>query len=183
MALPEPWAYAAKVMKRVLLAMLLLTSICACSDRSSIAASYKSPLDRAVVQLGFGFGYKPCYRKEETPYGDVFGFIGDEECYRFDPPVRMRGIWLDEFEGSEFLPGATEAPAEWHYSHEAIWLGFARPEPLLARENGEPRAFAVEFIGRRATYPGRYGHMGGSRHMVIVKKLLSATPVTPPRDP
>ena len=187
MALPEPWAYAAKTMKRTLLSTLLLLSLGACSDRSAIAAPYKDPWDRVVVQVGFGFGYEPCYRKEETPYGDVLGFIGNEECYRFGPPVRMRGIWLDEFEGSEFLPNATEAPADWPagggHSRDAIWLDFTRPEPLLTDPHGERRALAIEFVGRRAAYPGRYGHMGGSPHLVIVKKLLSATPVPPPRSP
>ena len=174
-------------MKRALLSTLLLLSLGGCSDRSAIAAPYKNPWDRVVVQIGFGFGYEPCYRKEETPYGDVFGFIGNEECFRFDPPERMRGIWLYEFEGSEFLPDATEAPADWPvgagYSRNAVWLEFSGPEPLLADWHGERRAYEIEFVGRRASFPGRYGHMGGSPHMVIVKELLSATPVTPPGSP
>ena len=165
----------------------LLMSIVACSDRSSIAASYKNPWDRVVVQLGFGFGYEPCYRKEETTYGDVLEFIGNEACFRFDPPERMRGVWLDEFEGSEFLPNATEAPANRPtgagHSRNAIWLDFTRHEPLLADRHDARRAFAIEFVGRRATFPGRYGHMGGSPDLVIVKELLSATLIPPPRSP
>lgn len=164
-------------MKRALLSALFILSTSACSDRSSIAAPYKNTWDRFIIQLGFGFGYQPCYRNEKTRYGDVLGFIGNEQCYRFNPPVRMRGIWLDEFEGSEFLPNATKAPAGWPYSRDAIWLDFTRHESLLANGNGERRAFAIEFIGRRATFPGSYGHLGGSRHLVIVDKLLSANPV------
>ncbi|MEJ7777014.1 MAG: hypothetical protein WKF52_06495 [Sphingomicrobium sp.] len=169
------------MMMRALLSTFLLLSICGCSDRSSIAAPYKSLWDRFIVQLGLGFGYTPCYRDEASPYGNFLGFIGNEQCYRFNPPERMRGIWLDEDEDSEFLPNATRAPAEWRYSPNAIWLDFTRHEPLLNRGNGEPQAFALEFIGRRATYPGRYGHMGGSRHLVIVKKLLSARRIPAPK--
>ncbi len=182
MAQPELRAYAVQAMKRALVSTLLLLSICACSERSSVAASYKNPWDRFVVQLGFGFGYTPCFRREKDAYGEVLVFKGNEECFRFDPPERMRGVWLDEFEGSEFLPNATEAPAERQYSRDMIWLDFTRPEPLLADRSGD-RALAIEFVGRRATFPGSYGHLGGSRHLVIVDELLSATPLPPPPHP
>jgi len=171
------------MMKRALLSAFLLLGVCGCSDRSSIAAPYKSPWDRFIVQLGFGFGYTPCYRNEKSPYGDALAFVGNEQCFRFNPPERMHGVWLDEFEGSEFLPDAKSAPAQSRYSPNAIWLDFTRHEPLLTRGNGEPRAFAIEFVGRRATYPGSYGHMGGTRHLVIVNRLLSAKPLPPPKSP
>lgn len=164
-------------MTRAFLSILLLLGLCACSDRSSVAAPYKSPWDRVAIQLGFaGWGYQPCFRKEQTPDGDVQAFIGSKECFRFNPPERMRGIWLDEFEGSEFLPHATASPVVWPYSPDAIWLEFTRPEPLLT---GGQQAYAIEFVGRRATYPGNYGHLGASRHLIIVDELLSAKPVPP----
>lgn len=163
-------------MTRALLSLLLLLGLCACSDRSS--APYKNPWDRAAVQLGYaGWFYQPCYRKRTDAYGDVYVFIGSEECFRFNPPERMRGIWLNEFEGSAFLPNATVAPAVWTYSPDAIWLESTGPEPLLS--DGHP-AYAIEFIGRRATYPGSYGHMGMSRHLIIVDEVLSSNPVPPP---
>ncbi|MBM3928330.1 MAG: hypothetical protein FJ335_07720 [Sphingomonadales bacterium] len=171
-----------KVMKRALLSTLLLLSVCACSDRSSDAASYKKPLDRFVVQLGFGFGYAPCYRREKDAFGEVMVFIGSEQCFRFDPPELMQGIWLDEFESSEFFPNATEMPAERPFSRDNIWLDFTRPEPLLAGRTGD-QALAIEFVGRRATFPGSYGHMGMSRHLIVVDELRSATPVPPPTRP
>ena len=164
-------------MMRVFIATVSLLCVSGCSERSSIAASYKSPWDRLVVQLGFGFGYTPCFRT----HGNFLEFVGNEQCFRFNQPERMRGVWLDEFEGSAFLPNASVAPAEWRYSPNEIWLDFPEHEPLLKGGTGETRAFAVEFIGRRATYPGSYGHMGGSRHLVIVSKLLSAKPLPPPR--
>lgn len=169
-------------MARAFLSTLLLLCLCACSERSALAAPYKNPWDRAAIQLGYaGWVYWPCFRKETDAHGDAMVFIGDEECFRFNPPERMRGIWLDEFEGSEFLPNATASPAVWPYSPDAIWLDFTRPEPLISdRQPDRQQAYAIEFIGRRATYPGHYGHMGGSRHLIIVDELLSATPVPPP---
>lgn len=165
-------------MTRVLLTLLLLLGLCACSDRSSLAAPYKNPWDRIAIQIGYaGWVYTPCYRKESDAYGDVQVFIGSQKCFHFNPPERMRGIWLDEFEGSAFLPDVTASPVVWHYSPDAIWLEFTQPEPLLA--DGQ-KAYAVEFVGRRATYPGHYGHLGMSRHLILVDELLSASPVPPP---
>ena len=118
-------------MKRARLSTLLLLSLCACSDRASIAVPYKNPWDRAVVQLGFGFGYVPCYRREETPYGDVFAFIGDEACFRFDPPMRMRGVWLRNGRGRatpsgwdspDVNPSSGEGPASGARSPSSSWV-------------------------------------------------------------
>lgn len=165
-------------MTRRLLSLLLLLGLCACSDRSSLAAPYKNPWDRAAIQLGYaGWVYQPCFRKEQTPYGDVQAFIGSKECFRFNPPERMRGIWLDEGEDAEFLPDATVSPVVRTYSPDATSLEFTRPEPLLT---GGHQAYALEFVGRRATYPGHYGHMGMSRHLIIVDEVVSAKPVPPP---
>lgn len=165
-------------MTRALLSMLLLLSLCACSDRSSLAAPYKSPWDRAAIRFGYaGWVYMPCYRKESDVYGDVQVFIGSEKCYRFNPPERMRGIWLDEGEDAEFLPNATASPVVWAWSPDGTALEFARSEPFLGSRQ---QYWAIEFVGRRATYPGQYGHLGMRRHLIIVDEVLSAHPVPPP---
>jgi hypothetical protein len=164
-------------MTRAFFSLLLLLSLCACSDRSSLAAPYKNPWDRVAIKLGYAFWvYQPCFRKEHTPYGDTQGFIGSEKCYRFNRPERMRGVWLNEGEDAEFLPDATVSPLVRTYSPDATSLEF-RPENFLT---GGHQAYTIEFVGRRATYPGHYGHMGMSRHLIIVDEVLSAKPVPPP---
>lgn len=165
-------------MTRVLLSMLFLLSLCACSDRSSLAAPYKSSWDRAAIQLGYaGWVYTPCYRKESDAYANVQVFIGSEECYRFNPPERMRGIWLAEGEDAEFLPNATTSPVVRTFSPDGTTLEFTRSEPFLS--SGQ-QYWAIEFVGRRATYPGRYGHLGMRRHLIIADEVLSANSVPPP---
>lgn len=159
------------------LSLILLLGLCACSERSS--APYKNPWDRAAVQLGYaGWFYQPCYRKKTDAFGDVYVFIGSEECFRFNPPERMRGVWLDEGEDAEFLPNAVAAPVVRTWSPDGTALEFARSEPLLS---GRQQYWAIEFVGRRATYPGHYGHLGMRRHLIIADEVLSATPVPPPQ--
>jgi hypothetical protein len=166
-------------MVRSFATILLLIGLGGCSDRSSVAAPYKSAWDRAAIQLGLaGFVYQPCYRRERTAYGDVLGFIGYEECFHFNPPERMLGVWLNRGEDAEFLPDVTASPVGGPQSPEdSVWLAFTKNELLL---EDDAEAYAVEFVGRRATYPGRYGHLGMSSHMILVDELLSATPVPPP---
>jgi hypothetical protein len=166
-------------MVRTFAMLLVLIGLVGCSDRSSLAAPYKSAWDRTAIHLGLaGLVYQPCYRKERTAYGDVLAFVGYEECFRFNPPERMRGVWLNRGEDEEFLPYMTTSPAGCLQSlDDSVSLAFTRNEPLL---NGDAEAYSVEFVGRRATYPGRYGHLGMSDCVILVDQLFSATPVPPP---
>jgi len=167
---------------RAILTVVGLLSLCSCSDRSSLAAPYRSPFDRLVVSLGLEgtLGYIPCFPKEEPRLGGARSFVGSEECFRFNRPERMHGVWLVEFEGSEFLPNVSEPPAQLGYSEDTIWLEFGQHASMPPDWRGD-RAFAIDFIGRRASYPGFYGHMGNARHLIVVDKLVSAKRVAPPR--
>jgi hypothetical protein len=142
------------------------------------ARAFKHAGDRVYVALGLSalFGH-PCDRRE----GDTVTSVPVEECYRFLPPERMRGVWRDAFEGSEFFPGASRPPAEGAVS--GIWLDAESREPLPPRLRRSPqssgtRYLAIDFIGRRTRYPGKYGHMGASEHYVIVLRVLAAAPVS-----
>lgn len=162
-------------MMRTLATLLVLLGIGGCSDRSSVAAPYKSSWDRVAIQLGLaGLVYQPCYRNEDG----VLTFVGHDECFRFNPPEQMHGVWLNRGEDAEFLSHPTTSPAGCLKSPEdSVSLAFMQSEPLL---KGDAEAYAVEFVGRRATYPGRYGHLGMSRCVILVDQLLSAAPVPPP---
>lgn len=173
------------MMRRPLLLVSLLAALAACSPE---AAAYKHPFNRLVVELGLvgRFGYYPCSHVTASDGSEVISSLDSEDCYRFDPPRRMRGVWLVGNETSELLPNATRSPAVWDIMDEnqtfleAEWEEReALPPPV---EGVGPAAYAIEFIGRPALYPGVYG-MLGVRHMVIMDKLLSARAVAPPRPP
>lgn len=86
-------------------------------------------------------------------------------------PRRMSGIWINDFEGSRFLPTGSKVSD----SRNRIWLdqdpwGSALPKD--ASENYGKR-YAVTFIGRMTVRRGAYGHFGGWTNMVLVDRLLS----------
>jgi hypothetical protein len=161
--------------------LLLILFLAGCSSRDSTpAAAYRDPVDRVTVALGLNglFGYA-CYHDE----GNVRVFVGMTRCYRFGPERRMRGVWRDEFEGSQFFPGRTTPPGE--DDRSGIWLSVEENEAVKAaigHKRGEPwpRLFLLDFVGRRTLYSGDYGHMGMSRDYVVVDRLVSAKALPQP---
>ena len=96
---------------------------------------------------------------------------------------RFRGIWLDQFEGSRYFDGAHDASrVKASIRHDAKtfnanreWLGWNDQATRdLIPSAPRARLVAIDFIGRRMAYPGRYGHMGISRRAIIVDRVLSA---------
>jgi hypothetical protein len=111
---------------------------------------------------------------EKIRWGGVEALTGDvEDCYKFDPPRHWKGLWFSGFEASRFCP----EPARhclYDTPGERIWLE-ASPSVRIPAYNGEAEGvlFQVNFIGRKTSYRGGYGHMGGSDQEVIVDRLLS----------
>jgi hypothetical protein len=175
--------------RRPVLLICLLGALGACSPE---AAAYKHPFDRLVVELGLvGWsGYYPCSVVTSEDGYEVISSVASEDCFRFDRPRRMRGVWLLENETSQLLPDAARSPAVWDIMDEnqtflevkAWTVQEALPPPIEGEEENSPSAYAIEFVGRRALYPGLYGGPG-ARHMVIMDKLLSARAIYPPRPP
>lgn len=101
-------------------------------------------------------------------------------CDELLPPERMQGIWVNGFEVSGFVPGATGLPQPGDRSYGRIWLSFAEgvaPDPALRAEMDKVRgrvAVAIEFVGRRSRHEGAHVHMGGARSQVVVDRILSA---------
>ncbi|PZR30828.1 hypothetical protein [Caulobacter segnis] len=108
------------------------------------------------------------------------GFIGR--------PQQYSGVWLDEFEGSTFVEGATGTPKTFPVPKKTDWFEW-RDQPLLeAVMNERPEdggchdvlPVLVTFVGRRTYYPfGGTGHLGMWRSKITVQRTISAKRLGP----
>ena len=117
-----------------------------------------------------------------------FGSLPTDQCYKMDPPRRFKGIWVDEFEGQQFIPsdvsvpdgaaGGAKSRGRSNVADRArparIWIDASRVS------TGQPRRGAgryfIDFVGRKTTYPGAHGHFGMSDHEIIVDRLIKLRP-------
>jgi hypothetical protein len=137
-----------------------------------------------------------CYRSDgrlirESPCSyhidaRTLGSLPTDQCYKMQRPRRYRGIWINEFEGQQFIPEGVTLP-EWPRTNPrspgwreqferaraaSIWLSVDRAmTDDDVRRTG--RRMLIEFIGRQTAYPGNYGHMGMSGNEIIVDRVIS----------
>ena len=95
-------------------------------------------------------------------------------CLPHSPPVRLRGVWVIELEGSTFYEGAASYRPEMSRSI-GTWLepDHWSPEQTRSAQGERVRAYLVEFVGRRSLCRGGYGHMGASPDEVLVDRFRS----------
>src|SRR4051794_35066630 len=100
---------------------LLILLLAGCSSQDATPArAYRDPVDRLRGAPGLDEGIgQDCSRDS----GGVSTFVGMTRCYRFGPPKRMRGIWRDAFEASEFFPGRTAALGDGERSGISLSVG------------------------------------------------------------
>jgi hypothetical protein len=169
-ALPNPYVFArAEDQQRA----RLLGKPCAQADEGHACYRYDGRLIREA----------PCTYHIEP---GVIGSVATDQCYKMEAPRRYRGIWIDEFEGQQFIPEGTQAPEwprgdpkspDWRRKADqaisaTIWLDGERAKLGHKWQQGRRRVF-IEFIGRKTMYPGNYGHMGMSGHEIIVDSVIS----------
>jgi len=105
------------------------------------------------------------------------------------PPDRMReisGVWLLQFEGSNFFEGATAATVRNFDRADAGWLDEGDAidvEKLLARDGGYTKcykvhAFELRFKGQ--LHAGISGHLGMWRSRYDVAELIEMKPIAWP---
>ena len=152
-------------------------------------------LSRTCTEADVGRG---CYRYDgrlfrEAPctYHIEAGVIGSppiDECSKMEPARRYQGIWVDAFEGQQFIPKGTKAPqwprgnfntSEWRKEADraiagSIWLDVERAKLGHKWKQGGRRAI-IEFVGRKTRFPGNYGHMGMFGQEIIVDRVISLT--------
>jgi hypothetical protein len=100
------------------------------------------------------------------------------------PERRYTGVWLYEFESSDFLEGETRVPKARPSERNTDWLEFPSGQLGLDRaptNNGYDeklgcypvQPFLVTFIGQRTRRPFGAGHMGLWRSQMTVRRTIS----------
>ena len=107
-------------------------------------------------------------------------------CSACDRSERMQGLWRNDFEGSQFCPAPAKTcgyvPKDERGS-PTIWLDFAKTLPVKYRRQNFGGLYSIEFIGRRNSFGGSYGHMGMFDEEIIVDRLISIKEIEPPPPP
>lgn len=153
-------------------------------------------IDKPCVSADVGHG---CYRFDgrlirDTPCAyhidsGTIGFLPTDQCFKMQGPERYRGIWIDAFEGQDFIPEGTSLPdwprtdpttPSWREQADRvqaarIWLNVDRAG-VAHDVNANGRKMRIEFIGRKTMYQGAYGHMGMSGNEIIVDRVISLEP-------
>jgi hypothetical protein len=115
----------------------------------------------------------------------TFGSLPDDQCVKMGGPRRYRGVWVDEFEGQQFIPAGTTPPhwphsdprsPEWREQSElirraSIWFDTERLN-LNRKSHQFGKRWLIEFIGRKTKYAGSYGHMGMSGQEIVADRLI-----------
>lgn len=159
------------------IASLYLVGINATNDPP--AHAYQGLPKQGWVTLGLHNFSHPCLREKTDQYGTVITSLPTDQCFRMSQPRRMQGIWIDEFEGSRFLPEARDITRA-EVGSGGIWLNIDTkklPARYRSLSDEKLRAFEIDLIGRQTAVAGRHGHMGGSDHEIIVDRLISIRPV------
>lgn len=159
--------------------LLLLALTCAmpgCSSSSEPApAAYVFGTDRLVA----AFPILTMFRQVCERHGTR---LPDQQCYRFGPQRRWSGLVVqsDYFANSFYPAGVAVTPAppgRYRYAVVGVLPKRECASPLCSPlshdvEPPELKTFYVEFLGRRTSVEGRYGHMGLFGHKIIVDRLL-----------
>lgn len=137
--------------------------------------AYLDPVDREIARGHGGTPGRPapCTHMEKPGGMEALVSAPTERCFRMEPPRRWRGLWRNDFEGSQFCPEPARR-CRYGSEPEQIWLT-ERPE-----RQPDGKLYRVEFIGRKTLYRGAYGHMGASDHEIVVDRFLSSRAVPDP---
>jgi len=139
--------------------------------------AYIDPIDREIAATGKAVGDRiaPCTILKSQEYRDgvlhqEVEWLATEKCVKMDAPKRWRGLWRNEFEGSQFCPGTPDhcsyddRPRIW-FSHKGNFPGGMKPSIGYIYE--------IEFVGRMTAYEGSYGHFGLFDHEIIADQIMS----------
>ncbi len=92
-----------------------------------------------------------------------------DQCFEMAPRQRWKGLWQKGFEDSRFCPSPANA-CSFENPGDSIWLSEPDKDVEVGSYNGD--VYEVEFIGRRTSKRGRYGHFGEFDHEIVVDKMI-----------
>ena len=118
---------------------------------------------------------------DKARYGGLAAISGltGADCYEMEDPRVWRGLWRNEFEGSQFCP-EPQTQCFYESAVDRIYLSYSR-ELDAKVEFGDGKLYEIEFVGSRTAIKGYYGHMGMFDHMVDVEEIRELRPVSEPR--
>lgn len=169
-------------MKRAWLIFALIGILSGCEPRGQNPSAYRDWRDRVSATIDFPlFGLGTCDRASSDAKFEPDKTL-TEICYKLTQPARWHGLWRNEFESSRFCPAPAEN-CDFDTPGDRIWLTIKKGLPQYDIQ-GRGGLYEVEFIGRRTLYPGMQGHMGMSKHELIVDRLISMKEIeAPPPQP
>jgi hypothetical protein len=152
---------------------LALLGGCSSYERTP-ASAYLNFWDRMAVRFPWISNRHLCLDRIED---GVVRSLPDDQCYKFKPPERIEGIWVDAFEAQYLLTEAEYRAGEMYYLKRDSWLEVPwrlRPEP---RDAGKPRAFRVTFVGRRTLYDGTYRSRNSLNELILMDRFEKIEPL------
>ena len=140
--------------------------------------AYVNAVDRQIAEGKIVVPGRPSPCTREEMHGSIKVLVGEptEECVKMSAPQRFRGLWRNDFEGSQFCPEPATT-CKFDAPGDRIWLN-EKPNAHADR-----KLYRVEFIGRKTLYKGPYGHMGVSDHEIIVDRMISKEVLWAPPSP
>jgi hypothetical protein len=154
------------------LALMLLASSAAVAQPHGFSEpppeAYIDPVDQQIARTRVGVPGRPVPCGREEKHNGVSVIVGSptEQCFKMHPARRWRGLWRNDFEGSQFCPEPATR-CDHNSPGERVWL---REKPDR-RPDG--KLYRVEFTGRKTMCKGAYGHMGASDHEIVMERMIS----------
>ena len=155
-----------------MVAVILVLAACAVSG-SDQTGNQSNVVADLIASREKQMGSDPCWRRD----GASWRHVGWRNCLLFPPPQRMRGVWVQDFEESSFIPRTQTIPAPDNRVRFRVYLE-VDPKAVerltqTLMDMKQPRAVALEFIGRRSKEAGEY-YTGSDDYVVLVDRLISA---------
>ena len=105
------------------------------------------------------------------------GWQASVVCQRYGHPKRYSGIFIEEFEGHQFIENAMPA-ARYLEPHDRVWFnleaGQGSNAERLKRNRGTTVIWYVTIVGRRSIGAGTFGHGGIFPAELLVQRVISA---------
>jgi len=140
--------------------------------------AYINAVDRQIAATGKAVGDRiaPCTILKSQEFRDgvlhqEVEWLATEKCVKMDAPKRWRGLWRNEFEGSQFCPGTPD-----HCSYDdqpRIWFAKGKAKFPNGVKPSIGYIYEIEFVGRMTAYKGQYGHFGLFDHEVVADEVIS----------